>query len=139
MVTRKEFEEANKRMQEMLATTPHAVAVRYDRRTNRIMIQLNTKLDIAFNPQDVQGVEDATPAELSEIEISPSGFGIYFPKIDADIYIPGLLEGILGTRKWMASRMGRQGGLAKSKAKTAAARQNGKLGGRPKKKVAKVA
>jgi len=32
-----------------------------------------------------------------------------------------------------AQSLGRLGGLAKSKAKTAAARRNGKLGGRPKK------
>jgi len=32
-----------------------------------------------------------------------------------------------------AQSLGRLGGLAKSKAKTAAARQNAKLGGRPKK------
>jgi hypothetical protein len=34
-----------------------------------------------------------------------------------------------------AQSLGRLGGLAKSKAKTAAARRNAKLGGRPKKKV----
>jgi hypothetical protein len=33
-----------------------------------------------------------------------------------------------------AKFLGRLGGMAKSKAKTAAARENGKLGGRPKKK-----
>ena len=32
-----------------------------------------------------------------------------------------------------AQQLGRLGGLAKSKAKTAAVRENGKLGGRPKK------
>lgn len=123
----------------MLAKYPHATRVRYDRRLNLVLVDLSSGLIMAFSPSDVEGLENATPAELSTIEVTPPGFGIYFPKIDADIYIPGLLEGILGTRKWMASRMGRQGGLARSKAKAAAARQNGKLGGRPKKKVAAVA
>jgi hypothetical protein len=29
---------------------------------------------------------------LDEIEITPSGFGIHFPKLDADLYVPGLLR-----------------------------------------------
>jgi hypothetical protein len=41
--------------------------------------------------------------QLTRIEISPSGLGLYFPAIDADIYLPSLLEGFLGSRGWMAA------------------------------------
>jgi len=71
--------------------------------------------------------------ELSKIEISPSGLGIHFPLLDADIYLPALLEGFLGSRRWMAAQMGKAGGKASTKAKAAASRRNGKLGGRPRK------
>ncbi|HZS28339.1 MAG TPA: hypothetical protein VFB76_14000 [Candidatus Angelobacter sp.] len=71
---------------------------------------------------------------MQEIEISPSGFGIYFPKLDADLYLPAILEGLLGSKKWMAARLGQVGGKSRSAAKRAAARANGKLGGRPKRK-----
>ncbi|MGA8161545.1 MAG: DUF2442 domain-containing protein, partial [Acidobacteriaceae bacterium] len=97
---------------------------------------LSSRLDVMFAPEDVEGLDEATPAELEPIEISPSGFGIYFPKLDADMYLPGLLEGFLGSRQWMASRMGAAGGQSKSAAKRKAAKKNGKLGGRPKKRVA---
>ena len=78
-------------------------------------------------------------AELAPIEISPSGFGIYFPKLDADLYLPALLEGFLGSRQWMASRLGSQGGKSTSHAKTVAAQRNGRAGGRPRKKTVAVA
>jgi hypothetical protein len=78
-------------------------------------------------------LEDANAAQLSEIEISPSGFGIHFPAVDADLYVPGLLEGILGSKTWMAARLGQIGGQSRSRAKKAASRANGKLGGRPRK------
>jgi hypothetical protein len=117
----------------MRSSLPHAVAARYDRRIGRIVIQLNTNLDVAFSPRDAQGLENATPAQLSAIEISPSGFGIHFPKLDADLYLPALLEGFLGSRKWMASRLGAQGGKSTSAAKAAAAKRNGRRGGRPRK------
>ncbi len=127
---------ATSKAREMQTTTPRALAARYDRRTHRIVVRLSSKLDIAFDPHDAQGLEKATPEELKQIEISPSGFGIHFPKIDADLYIPALLEGFLGSRSWMASRMGQRGGASRSKAKKDAARQNGQLGGRPRKKTA---
>jgi len=103
------------------------------------VIELSTRLHVAFAPQDVEGLEDATPAQLTPIEISPSGFGIHFPKLDADIYIPALLEGFLGSKSWMASRLGRSGGASRSIAKSEAARRNGRLGGRPGKKASAVA
>ena len=97
------------------------------------MIRLSSKLDVSFSPHDAQGLENAKPSELEEIEITPSGFGIHFPKLDADLYLPGLLEGFLGSNRWMASRLGQVGGKSRSTAKKAASRANGRLGGRPKK------
>jgi hypothetical protein len=88
---------------------------------------------LSFSPRDTQGLENAKPSQLEEIEISPSGFGIYFPKLDADLYVPGLLEGFLGSQKWMASRLGQAGGRSRSRAKRAASKANGRLGGRPRK------
>ena len=75
----------------------------------------------------------ARPRDLQEIEISPSGFGLHFPKVDADVYLPGLLSGEVGSRRWMAAKLGQRGGSARSATKAAAARANGKLGGRPRK------
>jgi hypothetical protein len=130
-----EFERANERAREMQASLPRAVAAHYDRRLGRVVIRLSSKVEVMFAPQDAEGLEKASPAELKKIEISPSGFGIHFPKLDADLYLPALLEGFLGSRKWMASRLGATGGRSRSVAKRSAAKKNGRLGGRPKKKV----
>jgi len=130
-----EFERANERAREMQASLPRAVAARYDRRLARVVIALSSKVDVMFSPRDAEGLEKATPAQLETIEISPSGFGIHFPRLDADLYLPALLEGFLGSRKWMAARLGATGGRSRSVAKRKAAKKNGRLGGRPKKKV----
>jgi hypothetical protein len=120
------------------ATAPRALAVHYDRRIGRIVIHLNSGSDVAFSPRDAQGLENARAYELEEIEISPSGLGIHFPKLDVDIYVPALLEGFLGSRKWIAARLGAAGGKSRSAAKRMASKRNGKLGGRPRKALAKV-
>ncbi len=112
---------------------PRVAHACYDRRRRRILIHFSTGLDVSFSPRVAQALEDATPAQLAKIEISPSGFGIHFPKIDADIYLPGLLMGFLGSRNWMAARLGALGGKSRSMAKVAAAKRNGRRGGRPRK------
>ena len=132
-ITNAEFEAANRRGLAKKSTFPAAVAVRYDRRIARIVISLASGLEIAFSARDVQGLENARPNDLTDAEISPSGLGVHFPKLDVDLYIPALLEGFLGSRNWMASQMGRVGGSASTADKAAAARKNGKLGGRPRK------
>jgi hypothetical protein len=132
MVTRDEYIEATERGKRMLADPKGAVSARYDRRSGRIVIRLRSNLEVSFSPKDAQGLEHATPAQLSEIEIMPLGDGLHWPKLDADLWVPGILEGIMGSRKWMAARLGQAGGKATTPAKKAASRANGKLGGRPK-------
>jgi len=130
---KEEIESANARAAARLSKTPIATAARYDPRIGRVVVDLSSGLSIAFRPQAAQGLEEAKPEQLTKVEISPSGLGLHFPALDADIYLPGLLEGFLGSRRWMAAQLGKAGGSATSRAKTAAARANGKLGGRPKK------
>jgi len=75
-----EFERASARAREMQASAPRVVAARYDRRLGRVVLALSSKVDVMFAPGDAEGLEKATPAELEKIEISPSGFGVHFPK-----------------------------------------------------------
>lgn len=137
MTTTETITKANQRAAQLRKTTPIATAARYDRKAERIILTLSSKVELMFSPQNAQGLEHATPSELSAIEISPSGYGIHFPRLDADLYLPALLEGFLGSRKWMAARLGAAGGSTRSKPKAAAARANGALGGRPKKLATK--
>jgi len=121
-ITSQEFKEANARAKALRASTPAATAAYYDRKSKNIIVKLSTGIGIFFSPGDAQGLEEGTPAQLSEIEITPSGFGLHFPKLDADLYVPSLLEGALGSRSWMASRLGAQGGRSRSLPKRTAAR-----------------
>src|ERR1035441_6975485 len=118
MASRDDFELANQRAREMERSVPRAVAAHYDRKAGRIVVELSSKVIVSFSPGDVEGLEDAKPSQLNAIEISPSGgFGIHFPAVDADLYVPAILEGFLGSKKWMASRLGRIGGQSRSRAK----------------------
>jgi hypothetical protein len=135
-VRMEDFEAAMERARKLREKFPRAVSAHYDRANDRVVVELSSKLAVSFRPDDAQGLEHAKAADLAEIELSPSGFGIHFPRLDADFYVPALLEGFLGSRKWMAARMGEAGGKSRSRAKKAAARANGMKGGRPRQKEA---
>lgn len=132
-ITPEDFAAANRRAKAQTSAFPVAVAARYDRRISRIVITLSSGLELAFSPHDAEGLEQARPADLQDAQISPSGMGVHFPHLDADLYIPALLEGFLGSRRWMAAEMGKRGGKSVSAAKSTAARENGKSGCRPRK------
>jgi hypothetical protein len=133
MVQHNSVEQANRRATERQKSTPRAVSAKFDERLGKVVVELSSGLMIGFRPEDAQGLENARPEHLGEIEITPSGFGLHFPRLDADLYIPALLEGFFGSKKWAAARLGASGGAAKTKVKAAASRANGLLGGRPRK------
>lgn len=136
-ISEREIERTNQRMEEK-RSGPIAVAAYFDRDRGRVVVSLSTGLELSFPPRIAQGLEHATPEELSLIEISPTGLGLHWPKIDADLYVPGLLTETMGSREWMAAQLGAAGGRARSPAKAAAARENGRRGGRPTKAPARA-
>lgn len=131
-VTEREFKQAELRMQ-ALREAGYAVSARHDRRSSRVLIELNTGVQIAFPVHLIEGLAGASAGDLAEIEISPSGLGLYWPHLDADVYVPALLQGIFGSKSWMARQLGAAGGAVRSQAKAAASRENGRKGGRPRK------
>lgn len=131
-LTHEQYEAAKARGEARLAG-PRAQSAHYDAGRNRVIVTLTTGIELGFAPRDVEGLHRATAADLKQIEIESAGLGLHFPTIDADLYVPALLDGILGSKSWMAARLGQRGGQARTPAKAAAARKNGKLGGRPRK------
>ena len=113
----------------------HATAARYDAAVERLIVSIHNGVELAIPVRLIQELAGADPADLAEIEISPAGLGLHWPRIDADVYVPGLLAGVFGSRKWMAAQLGAQGGRTSTPAKAAAARANGAKGGRPRKRT----
>ena len=105
-----EFITANRRAQRRVKRSATATAARFDRTSGRIIISLGSGMELILSPKQIES-------------------------FDADIYLPALLEGVFGSKKWMAAQLGSLGGQRTSTAKKRAARANGKLGGRPRKAV----
>ena len=130
-----DLDQAEQRMT-ALRQAGYAISARYDRRRSRVIVNLSTGIQIAFPTKLAEGLSGASPESLAEIEITPAGLGLHWPKLDADVYVPALLQGVLGTKSWMARQLGSKGGQAGAEAKTSASRENGRKGERPPKPTA---
>jgi hypothetical protein len=124
-----QIDTAIKRGEHALATEPRAATARYDRKLERVVVDLTNGCTFAFPPRLAQGLEQASDEQLEGVEILGLGYGLHWEALDVDLSIPGLLAGLFGTKAYMARRAGQ----ATSLAKAAAARANGAKGGRPRK------
>lgn len=109
---------------------PKAVAAAYRANDDVFVIKFTTGVELTIPRCLLQGLEHATPAQLAEVEIVDAQSGLHWESLDVDHYIPAVLGGAFGTRKWM-SQLGKLGGSSRSNAKQTAARKNGRKGGRP--------
>jgi hypothetical protein len=127
-----QVEAAETRGKVALEAEPRALAARYDRKADRIIVELASGATFAFPPSLGQGLQGATPDQLAEVAISGPGFGLTWEALDVDLSVPGLMAGSFGTKAWMRE-LARRAGSVTSPAKAAAARANGAKGGRPRK------
>ena len=85
---------------------------------------------VLLPPHLLQGLAGASSALLADVQIGPRSTSLHWEALGVSFSLAGLLAGVFGTRAWM-QEMGRRGGSTTSTAKAAAARLNGKKGGRP--------
>jgi len=109
-----------------------AVAVSYDRRTGRVMMELTSGYVFGFPAASIPALAEASPGQLAAVELSPSGSGLHWDALNVDLSVPGLLLSALG-RSHALRELARLAGQATTPAKGAAARANGAKGGRPRK------
>jgi len=113
-ISEPDFEAAGRRGAE-LREAGHAVSAEYDTAQERLAVGLSTGVILLVPVHLLEPLAGAETEALAEIEIAPSGLDLHWPRLDADVYVPALMQGVFGSRRWMA------------------ARENGRKGGRPRK------
>jgi hypothetical protein len=124
-----ELEAADQRGRDYLGSALLAKSARYDAATKRLVVELKNGSTFMVPASLVEGLADATDDQRSEIDVWGEGYALRWEQLDLDFTVPGLVSGVFGTKRYMASLAGR----ATSPAKSAAARTNGAKGGRPRK------
>ncbi len=84
----------------MQPPTPMALSAAYDRALDVIVLQIDNGRRLVIPREELQGLEKATEAQISQIEIF-NGLDIAWPQLDLDHYLPALMQGIYGSEEWM--------------------------------------
>lgn len=103
LLTKKQKEKRLGGLKHLTTKYPKARLARLETSTMKIVVEFDNKTEFSFPAFQCQGLSGATPEQLQEIEISPSGLGLHWPQLDADLLIPELMTGLFGSKTWMAS------------------------------------
>jgi hypothetical protein len=133
----RQYAAATRRGKAETAKGAYAVAAHYDKATRRVIVEMANGVTLLVPARLIEGLQEARPKDLGEIEILGAGSGLYWPKLEVDVGVAGILAGVFGSKEWM-TELGRAGGKSSSEAKRAASRANGALGGRPSKAAAQA-
>ena len=105
--SRHEFQVAIQRGEE-LRQNGYAVIAKYDTCKNRLVVGLSSGVIFMVPVHLMQALTEADPAALNEVEIAFSGLALHWPSRDADVCVPILMQGMFGTKGWMAAGLGRK-------------------------------
>lgn len=111
--------------------------VGYAPRRDVIALHLSTGALVEIPRLSVKELQDLNQEQLRALRPDNAGVTLSQRDLDIDIYLPGLLSEVLGIRP--GAILGRKGGTRRSAAKQRASQRNGRRGGRPKKKIHRVA
>lgn len=84
-VTDAEIDAALERGRGLGTAEPRARHVRYDRKRDRVVLELTNGCTFAFPPRSIQGLESASGDDIARVEILGAGDGLHWDLGDTDI------------------------------------------------------
>jgi hypothetical protein len=116
---------------------PMLERVGYAPKRDVIALHLSTGALVEIPRLAIKELRNLNQAQLQALRPDNAGVTLSQRDLDIDIYLPGLLGELLGVKP--GAVLGRKGGTSRSPAKRRASQRNGRRGGRPKKKLDRVA
>ncbi len=127
---RSNFARASRAGRRSAKTEPRAASATYHAKNNALRIELTNGAAITLPVKLIPGLKGVAANEVRSVEILGRGGGLHWESLDLDLSVPALVSSVFAGPEWMAE-LGRVGGRRSSAAKAAAARRNGRKGGRP--------
>ena len=93
--------QAIRRGREKLANSPKAEKVKYQAKTKRLVIDLQNGVTLFIPTRLIQIFQNADDAEIADVEIVLNGLYLRWKRLDEDLSVPNLVNGIFGTKAWM--------------------------------------
>jgi hypothetical protein len=127
-----EIDAAIKRGRAYDRTGTRIVEARYLRVQDAVTLRLSTGALVQLPRKALSALRSSRPKDLSQVEIGPAGASIWFEPGDVGVGLEDFLLAAAGASA-LRTAGARALGAVTTKKKAAAARSNGKRGGRPRK------
>jgi hypothetical protein len=127
---RSNFARASRAGRRAAKMEPRAARAIYRARDDALRTELTNGAVIMIPVKLIPGLKRAAPRDVRSVEVLGRGGGLHWESLDLDLSVPALVSSVFAGPEWMAE-LGRVGGRRSSAAKAAAARRNGRKGGRP--------
>ncbi|MEX2016508.1 MAG: DUF2442 domain-containing protein [Candidatus Hydrogenedentales bacterium] len=129
------FPAARRRGRLSLLHKPHARSAEVDLATRMLHVHLTNDCSFAIPVDVIPSLRGVSDRDLLKVELDTKyGFGLRWDKLDIDLEVGGLARVVMGGISAMRE-LAAIGGSARTPAKAAAARENGKKGGRPRQRA----
>jgi len=125
-----DIKQFTERVEGMKRSDARAAAAHYDTVRRRVVVELMNGYAFEIPIEKLPEIAAAPAAALALVEILGAGNVLHWESLDADYSIPALVLRAVG-ETYAAREFARLGGRSRSRQKVAAARANGKRGGRP--------
>ena len=116
---------ADRAAEDYARSWPRVMAVRYDRKSKLVVLELSNGAQLAIPADKLQRVATASEAARSDVRILGPNWAIEFPKIDEQFTVESLLTGVFGNRQWMIG-LSKPASRAKFPPKAVVTRTNGR-------------
>jgi hypothetical protein len=134
-----DIETAIRRGDESLPTEPHARSIDFDPALRRFTMTMTNGTTVSFDPTALPELGQATDDAMARVSLMGHGDTLAWTDLDLHVSVEGLIIDLFGGLHWqkaLRAELSRRLARSGSEARTTASRENGKKGGRPKKRPA---
>jgi len=132
---RDNFAKASRAGRRAARTEPRAATAAYRARDEALHVKLTNGAAFTIPVKLIPALVRASPRDISSVEVLGREGDLHWESLDVDLSVSALVSSVFEGREWLAE-LGRIGGRQSSPAKAAAARKNGRKGGRPRARAA---
>lgn len=137
--TEQEVAEAYRHGEESLRSEPHATTIHFDPTVRRFTLTLINGTAISFGADALPELQGASDGQLAQASVTGYGSTLEWAELDMHVSVEGLVIDLFGGRPWqkaLRAELSRRLARSGSEARTKASQENGKKGGRPRKRSA---